>query len=115
MMVLFDLLLGGATGLLKLLAGLPWQVWLGIGLAVAFLFVYHEGDVVGSARVQTKWDAQAAQAVVQGQKIGSAANAAAEKAIPPVTVPEQAGDAAVIPRVKPCIVRDRFDRSCAGR
>lgn len=104
--------LGVTTGV-SLFVALPNWAKLLIAIAVSGVIVYYVGDLKGAARVQSKWDAAQATAIEKAHEAGSKANADAENSIPLLAPAARASDADIVPRGKPCVVRDRFDRSCA--
>lgn len=94
---------------------LPKSVRQIILLLVALGVVYWVAYARGEQNVRTQWNAAIARDVERNAAIGEKANADAENSIPEVTPADRAADAAIAPRVAPCRVLDRFDRSCAGR
>ena len=58
------------TAALAFIKGLPWQAWAFIALAIAFVLVYHQGDVNGAGRVQDQWNTAQAQALALAKQTG---------------------------------------------
>lgn len=87
-------------------------------LAAVFGFGYHRGhqsNEDAAAAVQARWDASAAEVAATLDKLRRDAVAKANQAFPTVTPADRASDSAIPPRGVPCVTRDPFDRSCAGR
>jgi len=94
------------TAILAFFGKLPSWVWILVGLLIGAFLLYHRGEVVGRAEIQTKWDVAAKATLLLGEE----ARAEAELKIPGV-----AGNPDVAIGGKSCVVHDKWDRDCKSK